>query len=336
MSVPDVQTAAAPPSEELPPVRPPSAGFIVQLFVVPGLIVLAIVGIWLLFGKLATSEQDWRSLLIELKHPNEQRRWRAATGLSQMLTADREMGARGQKLAGNVEIADALVQTLASELERGGKREEDLRYQSFLARTLQQFDLPANVLPALALAMQPSQDREVRKNAIVAIAVLANRMHTAGLPLDERDLARELRAVAADEDPLIRQTCAYALGLLTDQSARGQLAVMLADANMETRMNAAVGLARQGDSAGLQVIVEMLRGASEPQERGSAEEFVEFLSLKAGLAAIERLAPVLSQADRGLLADLLVPLAEHYREPKIRMGARSALLALQGAAPQEQ
>ena len=34
-----------------PPVEPPSAKFIVQLFVVPGLIVAVIVGAWLLFGK---------------------------------------------------------------------------------------------------------------------------------------------------------------------------------------------------------------------------------------------------------------------------------------------
>ena len=47
--------------ETLPPVEPPSAKFIVQLFVVPGLIVAAIVGAWLLFGKLASAEQDWQA-----------------------------------------------------------------------------------------------------------------------------------------------------------------------------------------------------------------------------------------------------------------------------------
>ena len=43
---PDHDSAALPQrpelSDDLPPVQPPSAGFIVQLFVVPGLIVLAV------------------------------------------------------------------------------------------------------------------------------------------------------------------------------------------------------------------------------------------------------------------------------------------------------
>ncbi|MCA9118121.1 MAG: hypothetical protein KDA79_23780, partial [Planctomycetaceae bacterium] len=71
--------------EELPPVEPPSAGFIVQLFLVPGLIVAAIIGVWVLFGRIAEGRQDWRELVAELPSGNEQRRWRAALGLAQML-----------------------------------------------------------------------------------------------------------------------------------------------------------------------------------------------------------------------------------------------------------
>src|SRR5579872_6845052 len=87
--------------EELPPVQPPSAGFIIQLFVVPGLIVLAIVAVYVFFGKLATGEQDWKSQVIELRHPNEHRRWRGATGLAQILKADQDGGVGTQKLSGN-------------------------------------------------------------------------------------------------------------------------------------------------------------------------------------------------------------------------------------------
>ncbi|HLJ10121.1 MAG TPA: hypothetical protein VKU82_02975, partial [Planctomycetaceae bacterium] len=119
--------------EELPPVRPPSAGFIVQLFVVPGLIVLAVVGVWLLFGKLATSEQDWKGLLIELQHPNKHRRWRGASGLAQMLKADQGLGSNGQQLSRNREIAQALSGALTEEVQRGGQSDEDVKYQTFLA-----------------------------------------------------------------------------------------------------------------------------------------------------------------------------------------------------------
>jgi len=58
MSPSDPESDIAQIPENLPPVEPPSAGFIIQLFVVPGLIVLAIVGVYLLFGKLATVGQD--------------------------------------------------------------------------------------------------------------------------------------------------------------------------------------------------------------------------------------------------------------------------------------
>jgi hypothetical protein len=38
---------------DLPPVEPPTAGFIVQLFVLPAVIVAVVIVVWLLFGKLA-------------------------------------------------------------------------------------------------------------------------------------------------------------------------------------------------------------------------------------------------------------------------------------------
>src|SRR5258708_31543195 len=112
----DTETSQCP--EDLPPVQPPSAGFIIQLFVVPGLIVLAIVGVYLVFGKLATGGQDWREQVADLRHPNEHRRWRGALGLGQILTADQEQGANGQHLSQNCEIAQALVEMLSQELKQ--------------------------------------------------------------------------------------------------------------------------------------------------------------------------------------------------------------------------
>ena len=74
----NAELPATEPLPDLPPVEPPSAKFIVQLFVVPGLIVAAIVGAWLLFGKLASAEQDWQALLADMKSSNEHRRGRGA------------------------------------------------------------------------------------------------------------------------------------------------------------------------------------------------------------------------------------------------------------------
>src|SRR5579859_7581471 len=130
MSSADYDPEEAQLPEELPPVQPPSAGFIIQLFVVPGLIVLAIVGVWLLFGKLATGEQDWKRMVMELQHPNVHRRWRAATELAQIVKADREMGAVGQRLSQNREIAQALADVLDQEVQRGGQSDADVEYET--------------------------------------------------------------------------------------------------------------------------------------------------------------------------------------------------------------
>src|SRR4051794_41478983 len=60
---------------DLPPVEAPSAGFIVQLFVIPAVIVAVVIVVWLLFGKLAGGERDAMEYVRLLRSPNAH--WRA-------------------------------------------------------------------------------------------------------------------------------------------------------------------------------------------------------------------------------------------------------------------
>jgi HEAT repeat protein len=331
MSGPESEVAQLP--EDLPPVEPPSAGFIVQLFVVPGIIVVAIVAVWLLFGKLATAEHDWRSLVVELQNPNEHRRWRGALGLAQVLKADQERGESGQHLASNRELAQTLADVLVAELKSGNSSsDEEFNYQAFLARTLGLFDLPEVVAPALENAMDGDHDREVRKNAIGAVAVMTDRMATAGAGEPNQRLEQAVEAVSADSDPLIRQLGAYTLGLFPQENARDRLAVLLEDPDADTRINAAIALARQKDARGLGVFRDILERAATGAEPGSTDEYEQFVALKNCLTAIERLAPTLSEDDRQMLVPLVEPIANAYREPKIRVAAQTALQALQARA----
>jgi hypothetical protein len=317
--------------EDLPPVQPPSAGFIIQLFVVPGLIVLAIVGVWLLFGKLATGEQDWRGLLVELQHPNLHRRWRAASGLAQMVKADREMPGGGQHLSSNREIAQALADVLSAEVKRGAQSDDDVKYETFLTATLGWFDLPEVVVPPLEQAMQPGSDREVRKNAIWAIAVMADRAGKDGDRLTFPGLIEELTRISRDEDPLIRQTSAFALGLFSDEEARSRLEVMVADSDPNTRINAAIALTRHGEAHGAGVFRDVLKQAGDPRVPGSDGEFEQFLALKNCIAAIERVSGAFNAVERQELATLLEPIAGGFREPGIRIAAKNALSTLRAA-----
>jgi len=317
--------------EDLPPVEPPSAGFIIQLFVVPGLIVLAIVGVYLVFGKLATGGQDWREQVVDLRHPNEHRRWRGGLGLAQILTADQELGDSGQHLAQNQEIAQSLAEMLAAEVKRSSPSDDELKYQAFLASTLGKLDLPEIVVPPLLSAMQPQIDREVRKNAIGSIAVMANRFKLRNEPLFHPGLSEEIQTISRDGDPLIRQLCAYTLGLLADQEAKSRLEVLLNDSDPDTRINAAIGLARAGDSRGVTVFQQVLKDASQADQSKPAAEYEQFLALKNCIKAIEETAPQLNAEERRELIAALEPIAADYREPIIRLTAQTTLRALKEA-----
>ena len=69
------------PDDSLPPVEPPSAAFLVQLFLVPALIVGIIVFVWLAFHWLAQLGNDPEGYVRALKRPSEGR-WQAALNLA--------------------------------------------------------------------------------------------------------------------------------------------------------------------------------------------------------------------------------------------------------------
>lgn len=73
------------PDPGLPPVQPPSGRFIVQLFVVPGLIILGVVLVLLAFNWISRSERVPSYFLQRLDSDNADVRWRAASDLAQIL-----------------------------------------------------------------------------------------------------------------------------------------------------------------------------------------------------------------------------------------------------------
>lgn len=73
------------PPSGLPPVAPPSGRFIVQLFLVPGLIVLIAVLLLLAFRGLVGGSHTPESFLRQLDSDNDDIRWRGASDLAQVL-----------------------------------------------------------------------------------------------------------------------------------------------------------------------------------------------------------------------------------------------------------
>lgn len=311
----------------LPPVEPPSAGFIMQLFVVPALIVVAVVCVWAFFGKIAASEDDWRELVEDIRNTNEHRRWRGADGLARLLQNDQQLGDSGQHLASNPEIANTLVGLFNEQLKRHSQRDDDLKQEAFVARTLGLLDSPKIVLPALERGMQPEQDREVRKNSIASIAVIAGRNSEHHHPLDDAELVKDLVTASGDSDALIRDVSTFALGLIPTDPSRDRLRVLLADADVDTRVNAAVGLARQKSTAGYDVFKNVLQSAA-PRANPAPDSLENLLAVKNAMHAVKILAGEWTAPQRSELVALIEPITQHHAEPRIRTDAIDALVSL--------
>src|SRR3954463_7149381 len=99
----DHDPSSAPLLSDLPPVEAPSAGFIVQLFVIPAVVVAVVIVVWLLFGKLAGGERDAMEYVRLLRSPSAN--WRAAFELASLIQNDSHL-ARDPQLLG--ELTDLL------------------------------------------------------------------------------------------------------------------------------------------------------------------------------------------------------------------------------------
>ena len=263
-----------------------------QLFLIPALIVMAVVAVWALFGKLADSDNDWKQLATELSSSNEHRRWRAALGLAQLLQNEQIYPPRDQQpLATNPVVVDSLTQLLSESLASTTTTDEDIRHQEFLARTLAALDADEKTLPILAEAMKDSHNIEVRKSSLMSIAAIAGRHfdHVTGysaavtaealapsmsarkLPLANATISdsavlEQLRRSAQDSDPVVRHLAGYALGNVSGPDSLVQLRVMLTDGNRLAQANAAIGLSRNGSIDGVPTMIQLLTTSLTPFE----------------------------------------------------------------------
>ena len=110
----------------LPPVAPPSGKFILQLFLVPGLIVGVLICFALAFQWFFGSSRSPARFLRDLDDSNPEVRWRAAADLSQVLPRDEE-------LASNVSFGLDLAERLRRAVEEAIPNER-ARLERFLSK----------------------------------------------------------------------------------------------------------------------------------------------------------------------------------------------------------
>ena len=110
----DTAPHAPPPLPDLPPVDAPSAGFVVQLFVIPAVVVAVVILVWLLFGKLAGGERDPAEYVRRLRQASGD--WRSAFELASLIQND-------AKLASEPRLLGELTDLLSAELKANANAE---------------------------------------------------------------------------------------------------------------------------------------------------------------------------------------------------------------------
>jgi len=162
-------------ADALPPVEPPPAGFLVQLFVVPLTIVAC--GLFVVWGFywLAQMGNDPESYVRALRRNNEGR-WQVALNFANDLR-----GPGGAVLKNDPALAGELAAILADEVASGrpagsGHAAEQSRTLcAYLCRALGEFAVPEAAAPLLARAGDTS-DPGTAQAAVEALAVLASNL----------------------------------------------------------------------------------------------------------------------------------------------------------------
>lgn len=319
--------ASVPADDSLPPVQPPNVGFLLQLFVIPGVIVSIIVVVYLSFNWLAHMGRDPHAIVDDIRRDNAGS-WQAASDLANELRRD-------PQLRKNADLAADLAGLLEQHLNSGAPpNDNEMDLRAFLCRALGEFQV-AEGQPALiqaATTQRDERDETVRRAALESLAVRIDNMRQAKAE-PAGDLLPVLLEASRDESALIRSTSAFTLGVMGGEQATERLERMLSDSWPDVRYNAATGLARRGNALAIPVLVEML----DPQESAgvgtekqvAARDFKRASILMNALRACEQLAEANSSADLKPVKQAVEKLVREGKlEAPLRVEAKKILLAL--------
>jgi HEAT repeat protein len=238
--------------DSLPPVEPPNAAFLVQLFLVPGVIVAIIVGVWLAFHWLAHLGSDPQAYVKTLRRANEGR-WQAALNLANDLR-----GPGGAALKSDTALATELGRILDDEAASGRSGEQSQTLRLYLCRALGEFAIPAAAGPLVERCKNLS-DPQTSRAAVEALAVLMTNLVAAGRSFDDAaGVTASVVAASQSDDAQLRSAAAFTLGVLGGPTAVERLGQLAGDTSDDVRFNAGLALARQGRSEAFDQLAEML------------------------------------------------------------------------------
>jgi HEAT repeat protein len=273
---------------DLPKESPRSILFQFVLF--PLGIVLVAVGIFFLFGKLATEEHSIPDYLNAIRSGSSHERWQAAYQLSKSLK--RGEAARYPNL--ELEVASIYI----------ASKTDDPRIRRYLSMVLGTLG-DRRATPVL---LDGLNDRDP-DNRIYVLLALGELKDPASIP--------RIEEAAADSDKDVRKTAYFTLGEIADPNGVPALQKGLYDEVPEVRWNAAMSLTRFNDPRALPVLREMLDRARLNSVRDMREDQKEDAMIMA-MAPYARLGGGDARAD-------LQRIAATDPSLRVRAEAKSAL-----------
>jgi HEAT repeat protein len=224
--------------EREPATRSPLAAapaLAVQFFLIPLTVVALTVTVYVGFRSLLADDRSPQEYLAEIRNGGSDRRWPAAYELSRLMS--------NPKVRSDRKLAADLVKAFQE-----SKSDPDVR--RYLALAIGRLDppLPPDALADLTHALD-DPDSQTRISVIWAL----------GSSGDEAVVSRLMPLYQAqDADAGIRKMVVYALGALPGEAQLETLRAALKDDTADVRWNAAVALARHGNSEGTGVLHQML------------------------------------------------------------------------------
>ena len=261
-----------------------------QFVIFPLGIVLVAVGIFLLFGKLATEEHSIPDYLNTIRSGSSHERWQAAYQLSKSLK--RGEASRYPNL--EQQVADIYIAST-------GDDPRIRRYLSMVLGTLGD----RRATPVL-LAGLNDKDPDNRIYVLLALGELKD---PTAIP--------KIEQVSADSDKDVRKTAYFTLGEIGDPAGVAALEKGLSDEVPEVRWNAAMSLTRFNDARAVPVLREMLDRSRLDQVRDMREDQKED-------AMIMAMAPYARLGD-GEARENLQRIAASDRSLRVRAEAKTAL-----------
>ena len=261
-----------------------------QFVIFPLGVVAIAVGIFFLFGKLASDEQTIPDYLNEVKSGGRRERWQAAYQLSQLINA------------GQAKKYPNLVDDIAKIYNES--KTDDPRIRQYLSMVLGNLG-DRRATPLLVDALS---DRQAETRIYAALALGRLRDPAAVPPL--------VKAFSSDERD-VRKAAAYSLGEIGDPRAVEPLVAALNDPIADVRYNAAIALARFNDTRAIGVIREMLDRSRLDRVQGMRPEQKD-QTILAAIPALTKIAP--EEAPK-----ILGPLAKNDPSLAVRSAAKEAV-----------